>query len=319
MENQTLEPTAIAIRSEEVIRHLNEVVIGQKQTLQWMWAALLTGGHVLLEGVPGLGKTLLVRSLGQVIDASFARIQFTPDLMPADVTGTKVFDLQSGRFTFKQGPIFTQLLLADEINRTPPKTQSALLEAMEEGQITVDDESRLLPTPFFVVATQNPIEYEGTYPLPEAQLDRFALQLTMDYPGEEEELEVLRGHRVTTRRESSLRSLVTAEEILGYRRQVEQVRAEDSVLRYVASLVRATRTHPQVLLGASPRAGTSLLAISRAVAVMDGRDYVTPDDIKGVIKPVLRHRLLMSPDVELEGYKTDDLIEEITQSEPVPR
>jgi MoxR-like ATPase len=319
VEKQTLEPTAIAIRSEEVIRHLNEVVIGQKQTLQWMWAALLTGGHVLLEGVPGLGKTLLVRSLGQVIDASFARIQFTPDLMPADVTGTKVFDLQSGRFTFKQGPIFTQLLLADEINRTPPKTQSALLEAMEEGQITVDDESRLLPTPFFVVATQNPIEYEGTYPLPEAQLDRFALQLTMDYPGEEEELEVLRGHRVTTRRESSLRSLVTAEEILGYRRQVEQVRAEDSVLRYVASLVRATRTHPQVLLGASPRAGTSLLAISRAVAVMDGRDYVTPDDIKGGIKPVLRHRLLMSPDVELEGYKTDDLIEEITQSVPVPR
>ncbi|MDR6224313.1 AAA family ATPase [Desmospora profundinema] len=319
MENPTLEPATIAIRSERVMKHLKEVVIGQERTVQLMWAAMLTGGHVLIEGVPGLGKTLLVRSLGQVIDASFARIQFTPDLMPADVTGTKVFDLQSGRFNFKQGPLFTQLLLADEINRTPPKTQSALLEAMEEGQITVDGESRPLPAPFFVVATQNPIEYEGTYPLPEAQLDRFALQLTMDYPGEEEELEVLRGHRVTTRRESALSPIVTAEEILAFRRQVERIRAEDSVIRYVASLVRATRTHPQVLLGASPRAGTSLLALSRAVAAMDARDYVTPDDVKWVIKPALRHRLIMSPDVELEGFKTDDLIEEITRSVPVPR
>ncbi|PTM58868.1 AAA family ATPase [Desmospora activa] len=319
MENQTLDTTQIATRSEQVINHLKEVVVGQDRTIQLMWAAILTKGHVMVEGVPGLGKTLLVRSLGQVIDASFARIQFTPDLMPADVTGTKVFDLQSGRFNFKQGPLFTQLLLADEINRTPPKTQSALLEAMEEGQITIDGEGRKLPDLFFVVATQNPIEYEGTYPLPEAQLDRFALQLTMDYPGEEEELEVLRGHRVTTRRESTLTPMITAEEIVAFRQQVEQVRTEDSVIRYVASLIRATRAHPQVLLGASPRAGTSLLALSRAIAAMDNREYVTPDDVKWVIQPALRHRLIMSPDVELEGFKTDDLIEEITRTVSVPR
>lgn len=319
MENPTLDTTRIADRSEQVINRLKEVVVGQERVIQLMWAAILTKGHVLVEGVPGLGKTLLVRSLGRVIDASFARIQFTPDLMPADVTGTKVFDLQSGRFNFKQGPLFTQLLLADEINRTPPKTQSALLEAMEEGQITIDGEARKLPELFFVVATQNPIEYEGTYPLPEAQLDRFAFQLTMDYPGEEEELEVLRGHRVTTRRESLLKPIITAEEIVAFRQQVEQVRTEDSVIRYVASLIRATRTHPQVLLGASPRAGASLLALSRAVAAMEGRDYVTPDDVKWIIQPALRHRLIMSPDVELEGFKTDDLIEEITRTVSVPR
>ncbi|EGK13787.1 methanol dehydrogenase regulatory protein [Desmospora sp. 8437] len=320
MENQgRIDTRRIGDISEKVIHHLEKVVVGQREPLRLLWSSLLTGGHVLVEGVPGLGKTLMVRALGQVVDASFARIQFTPDLMPADVTGTKVFDLQSGRFTFKQGPLFHHLILADEINRTPPKTQAALLEAMEEGQVTVDGEGKRLPQPFFVVATQNPIEYEGTYPLPEAQLDRFSIKLTVDYPGEEEEIAVLREHRMTERRESRLSPQVGVDEILDCRKMLEGVQVEESVLRYIAGIVRATRHHPRVMLGASPRAGLNLLSLGKAMAAAEGRDYVTPDDVKAVMKPVLRHRVVPNPDVELEGLNIDDLIEEITSTVVVPR
>ncbi|MDA8352339.1 MAG: MoxR family ATPase [Firmicutes bacterium] len=305
--------------TDKVLKGLAPVVVGQKEQLRLLWASFLTGGHVLLEGVPGLGKTLMARALGAALDMSFARIQFTPDLMPADVTGTNIFDIQSGQFTFKRGPIFHHLILADEINRTPPKTQAALLEAMEEGHITVDGGEFSLPQPFFVVATQNPIEYEGTYPLPEAQLDRFMVKLTVDYPKEAEEMAILKGHRLTARREEPLDALVSAEEVLSCRKALDGVRADDVVVRYITALVRATRDHPQVILGASPRAGISLLVLGRALAAMDGRDYVTPDDIKRVVAPVFRHRLVPSPDVELEGLKIDDLVEEITRSVSVPR
>ncbi|MFC4077993.1 AAA family ATPase [Salinithrix halophila] len=319
MEIQTIDTERIAQRSEEVIRRLSEVMEGQGDHLRLLWIAMLTGGHVLLEGVPGLGKTMMVRSLGAAVDASFSRVQFTPDLMPSDVTGTKIFDVQSGRFSFKRGPLFTHLLLADEINRTPPKTQAALLEAMEEGQVTVDGESMTLPDPFFVVATQNPIEYEGTYPLPEAQLDRFTMKLVIGYPEEDKEIAILKGHRLTQRRDSILSPLIVPEELMDFRRRIEAIHADDSVIRYITSIVRATREHPQIMLGASPRAGISLLALSRAWAALEGREFVTPDDVKGVVVPVLRHRLVLNPDAELEGMGTDDLVGEIIRSVSVPR
>ncbi|OYD09575.1 AAA family ATPase [Paludifilum halophilum] len=319
MENSTVHTNHIAEVSEQVLNGLKQVVTGQDGPLRLLWASLITGGHVLMEGAPGLGKTMMVRAMGQIIDADFSRVQFTPDLMPADVTGTKIFDVQSGRFTFKQGPIFTHLLLADEVNRTPPKTQAALLEAMEEGKVTVDGESLDLPKPFFVAATQNPIEYEGTYPLPEAQLDRFTMKLMVDYPEEEEEVAILEGHRITSKREAVLTPLIGVNEILALRDRIEAIRTEESILRYITSMIRSTRTHPQVMLGASPRAGLAVLTLSRAMAAMEGRDYVIPDDIKFVIKPVLRHRLILNPDVELEGLKTDDLIEEIVRTVMVPR
>ena len=239
--------------------------------------------------------------------------------MPADVTGTKVYDPQSGRFSFKKGPIFTQLLLADEINRTPPKTQAALLEAMEEGQVSIDGESMPLPSPFFVVATQNPLEYEGTYPLPEAQLDRFSVKLIIEYPGEEEEAALLREHTLSAGRESRLEKVVDAEELLALRGEVDRITVEESVLRYITAIVRATRQYPRIALGGSPRAGLSLLVLSRALAAMDGRHFVTPDDVRTAVKPVLRHRIILTPEAELEGMKADDVIEEIVRSIQVPR
>src|SRR5690606_18670622 len=223
VENQTVAQKRIAETTEKVLNRLESAVLGSSFNLRILWANLLTGGHVLLEGVPGLGKTLMVRSLARVVDARFSRIQFTPDLMPADVTGTKVYDPQTGRFTFKKGPVFTHLLLADEINRTPPKTQAALLESMEEGQVSIDGESMPLPSPFFVVATQNPLEYEGTYPLPEAQLDRFSAKLIIDYPGEEEEALLLREHRLLADRESRLEKVVDVEDLLSLRKEVDEI------------------------------------------------------------------------------------------------
>lgn len=319
MENEAVTIERIATVSEQVMEALESTVVGQKKNIRLLWASFLIGGHTLLEGVPGLGKTMMVRALSQVVDASFARVQFTPDLMPADMTGTKVFDLRSGQFTFKKGPIFVNLLLADEINRTPPKTQAALLEAMEEKQVTIDGESMPLPSPFFVVATQNPIEYEGTYPLPEAQLDRFAVKLIVDYPEEDQEVAILHEHLITKGREEKLVPLVNAEEILSFRKEIEKITVEESVVRYLAKIIRSTRNHPRVMLGASPRAGLGLLSLSRALAAMNGRSFVTPDDIKFATQPALRHRIAISPDVELEGLKTDDVIEEIVQRIEIPR
>lgn len=319
VENQTVARKRIAETSERVLSQLESAVVGSSFNLRLLWATLLTGGHVLLEGVPGLGKTLMVRSLARVVDADFSRIQFTPDLMPADVTGTKVYDPQTGRFSFKKGPVFTHLLLADEINRTPPKTQSSLLEAMEEGQVSIDGDSMPLPTPFFVVATQNPLEYEGTYPLPEAQLDRFSVKLIIDYPGEEEETSLLREHRLSAGRESRLEKVVDVEDLLSLREEVDGITVEESVLRYIIAIIRNTRKDPRITLGASPRSGLSLLSISRALAAMEGRHFVTPDDVKDAVKPVLRHRIILTPEAELEGMKADDVIEEIVRSIQIPR
>lgn len=319
VENQTVAQKRIAETTEKVLNRLESAVLGSSFNLRILWANLLTGGHVLLEGVPGLGKTLMVRSLARVVDARFSRIQFTPDLMPVDVTGTKVYDPQTGRFTFKKGPVFTHLLLADEINRTPPKTQAALLESMEEGQVSIDGESMPLPSPFFVVATQNPLEYEGTYPLPEAQLDRFSAKLIIDYPGEEEEALLLREHRLLADRESRLEKVVDVEDLLSLRKEVDEIIVEDSVLRYITAIVRSTRRDPRITLGASPRSGLSLLSISRALAAMDGRHFVTPDDVKTAVKPVLRHRIILTPEAELEGMNADDIIEDLVRSIQIPR
>lgn len=319
VENQTVAQKRIAETTEKVLNRLESAVLGSSFNLRILWANLLTGGHVLLEGVPGLGKTLMVRSLARVVDVRFSRIQFTPDLMPADVTGTKVYDPQTGRFTFKKGPVFTHLLLADEINRTPPKTQAALLESMEEGQVSIDGESMPLPSPFFVVATQNPLEYEGTYPLPEAQLDRFSAKLIIDYPGEEEEALLLREHRLLADRESRLEKVVDVEDLLSLRKEVDEIIVEDSVLRYITAIVRSTRRDPRITLGASPRSGLSLLSISRALAAMDGRHFVTPDDVKTAVKPVLRHRIILTPEAELEGMNADDIIEDLVRSIQIPR
>lgn len=305
--------------SSKVIDALSQAVIGQDTNIRFLWESLLIGGHVLLEGVPGLGKTLLVRSFAQVIDGDCSRVQFTPDLMPSDVTGNKVFDLQTGRFTYRKGPIFTNVLLADEINRTPPKTQAALLEAMEEGQVTIDGESFPLPEPFFVVATQNPIEYEGTYVLPEAQLDRFSTKLLVDYPNRQAEEQLLMTHRLNERREEELSPIIAANELLSFRKVLEQVTVSSPVIQYILSILAATRSHPKIRLGASPRAGLSLLSLSKAEAVIHGRVYVTPDDVKTVLKPCLRHRLLLQPDGELEGWNTDEILEEIAESIVVPR
>jgi len=305
--------------SEEVIHAISHAVKGQTTNIRYLWQSILIGGHVLLEGVPGLGKTLLVRSLAQVIDGESARIQFTPDLMPSDVTGNKIFDLQTGRFSYRKGPIFTNVLLADEINRTPPKTQAALLEAMEEQQVTIDGETFPLPKLFFVVATQNPIEYEGTYVLPEAQLDRFSTKLMIGYPDEEEEKKLLATHRFHERKEKELSKIITIDKLLAFREVIEQVTVSEAVVEYVHAIITNTRKHPKILLGASPRAGLSLLALSKAEAAINGRTYVSPDDVKAVIKPSLRHRILLQPDGELEGWSSDEVLEEIVESVVVPR
>lgn len=305
--------------TEKVIDSLDQTIVGQKENIRCLWNGLLIGGHVLLEGVPGLGKTLSVRALSQVIDGGLNRVQFTPDLMPSDVTGNKVYDMQTGQFLYQKGPIFSHILLADEINRTPPKTQAALLEAMEERQVTIDGESFALPELFFVVATQNPVDYEGTYVLPEAQLDRFSMKLLIDYPEEKAEISLLTTHQINERREKDLATLITIEELLSFRPLFDQVTISDEVIQYLLSIIKTTRHHPKIALGASPRAGLNLLSLCKVEAAMNGREYITPDDVKYMVKPSLRHRILLKPDGELEGWHTDDILEEIVEGTVVPR
>lgn len=296
------------------------VILGQDEVVDQVLVALFSQGHILLEGVPGLGKTLLARSLAQALDLGFRRVQFTPDLMPSDVTGQMVYDMQAGQFRLRQGPVFTNLLLADEINRTAPKTQAALLEAMEERQVTIDGEPHPLPDPFLVIATQNPVEYEGTYPLPEAQLDRFMMKVVLDYPDDRAETELLRRAQFGPEAfQSRLRPVATVADLRGCRAALAEVRAEESVLAYVNQIGRGTRQSASVALGASPRAAVTLLLAAKALAAMAGRDYVTPDDVKDMARPVLRHRLVLRPEAEVEGLQPDDAVAAVLRAVAVPR
>lgn len=304
-----------AVRTE-----VGKAVVGQEAAVSGLIVALLARGHVLLEGVPGVAKTLLVRSLSASLALETTRVQFTPDLMPGDVTGSTVFDAGTGKFDFRKGPVFTNLLLADEINRTPPKTQSALLEAMEERQVTVDGVSRPLPDPFLVAATQNPVEYEGTYTLPEAQLDRFLMKIVLDLPAREQEVEVLVRHAggFDPRDLSALKPVLTPEQLRAARAAVREVRVTDDVLGYVVDLVRGTRSAPSVQLGVSPRGAAALLAASRAWAWLRAAPALTPDHIQDMALPVLRHRIRLRPEAELEGVSVDAVLRSIIATVQVP-
>ncbi|RNL81534.1 AAA family ATPase [Halostreptopolyspora alba] len=300
-----------------------KAVVGQDETVTGMVVALLSRGHVLMEGVPGVAKTLLVRTLAAALSLDHKRTQFTPDLMPGDITGSLVYDARTARFEFHEGPVFTNLFLADEINRTPPKTQAALLEAMEERQVSVEGRPTALADPFVVIATQNPVEYEGTYPLPEAQLDRFLLELVVPLPGRDEEVGMLTRHSEGfdpgDLKAAGVRPVAGETELRAAREAVAHTRVAPEVLAYIVDVCRATRQSPSLQLGASPRGATALLRTSRAWAWLAGRDYVTPDDVKALAKPTLRHRVSLRPEAELEGASTSGIIDGVLASVPVPR
>lgn len=316
----TPQQSVLAVRDE-----VGKLVVGQEGVLSGLVAALLVRGHVLLEGVPGVAKTLLVKALAASLDLRTTRVQFTPDLMPSDVLGQTILDPSAGLggFRFREGPVFTNLLLADEINRTPPRTQSALLEAMEERQVTSDGVTRPLPDPFMVIATQNPIEYEGTYPLPEAQLDRFLFKLVVGYPSAEQEQTILLRHDAgqvpQDISQSAIRAVAGPAELAAARAQVDAIRCEPQVLAYIVSLVRATRDSPSLTLGVSPRGATMLLRAAKAWAWLSGRDFVTPDDVKAMARSTMRHRIALRPEVELEGGTADGVLDGLLATVPVPR
>ncbi len=313
-------PETFQATFERIRAQIATVVVGQEELVFGLLVAAIAGGHVLVEGAPGLGKTLVARSFARVSGTSFKRIQFTPDLMPSDVTGSSVYRADSG-FTFVPGPIFCQLLLADEINRAPAKTQSALLEAMQDHQVTVDGTSRPLPSPFLVVATQNPVESQGTYPLPEAQLDRFLVKLTVADPPPEVEARIVKNHAAgfDPTDLSGLDAVSTPAELLGMNAAARRVRVEDAIVEYIVELVRRTRTDRAIELGASPRASIAMMKAAQVAAASEGRAFVTPDDVKPVAKAVLRHRLLLHPDAELQGITADERIDDILRAAPVPR
>jgi len=307
----------------QILNELRKVIVGQDEAIEQILVAFLAEGHALIEGVPGTAKTLTVKTLARIIGAHFSRIQFTPDLMPSDVTGTNVFNMQTSQFSLRHGPIFTDILLADEINRTPPKTQAALLEAMEERQVTIDGERFQLSPIFTVLATENPIEYEGTYPLPEAQLDRFLLKILIDYPPAEAELEIVarwdQGFNSRRLEDVDVEPLGDVAAIQHCRAEVRAIRLEPGVQKYIVEIVRKTRSHPSILYGASPRAAVALLLCSKALAAIRGREFVTPDDIRDIAVPVMRHRLALRAEAELDGATTDAVIGDVIKSVEVPR
>jgi MoxR-like ATPase len=304
-------------------REIAKVIVGQDEVVEGLLVCLFAGGHALIEGVPGTAKTLLVRVLAKLFNVPFKRIQFTPDLMPADITGTSVFDPREQTFQFRQGPVFAAFVLGDEINRAPPKTQAALLEAMQERQVTVDGTSYPLPAIFSVFATQNPVEQEGTYPLPEAQLDRFMMKLLVNYPDEAHEIDILLVHHAGSRVEDldrfGLQSVGGEQELLAAQAEIRARTIRDELLGYIARVVRGTRDNLKVEVGASPRAGLMVLTAAKARAALQGRGHVVPDDVKAVAKPVLRHRLLLKPGAEVDGFKPDDVLDEILARTEVPR
>jgi MoxR-like ATPase len=318
-----MNPTDLKNIFEGLRTEANKVLVGLVEPFELLAVALFTGGHVLLEGVPGTAKTLMAKTLAHMVQAKFTRIQFTPDLMPSDILGTSVFDVTTTRFHLKKGPIFTQLLLADEINRAPAKTQSALLEAMEERQINLEGERHPLDAPFMVVATQNPIEYEGTYPLPEAQLDRFMFKVLVPYAALEDEVEVLRryhqGFDAHDLQAANLNPVLSAKQVIEIRKSIQQIVVEEGILSYVAKIGVASRQSPDVVLGASTRATTHVLLAAKTFAALQGRNYVTPDDVKFVVPPVYRHRILLKPEAEIEGLDADSVIQRVLGSVEVPR
>ena len=313
---ESLQNTIANLRTE-----VGEVIVGQQDLVDHLLITLLTDGHVLLEGVPGVAKTLAARLIAQLLDCSFGRIQFTPDLMPADILGTNIFDQRSMDFSFRKGPVFANVILADEINRAPAKTQSALFEVMEEHQCTIDGTSYPMPQPFMVIATQNPIEQEGTYRLPEAQLDRFLMKVLVTYPTMEEEVEILRRHHANggPPNLAGRSPLLTAEDVQQLRAAVRATTVEESILQYIASMVQATRLNSSLDLGASPRASIGMLASAKAHAVISGRDFVIPDDVQFVAHPVLRHRIALTPEREMDGLNPDDVIGHLLSTIDVPR
>lgn len=318
MEISSIKTLADTIRTE-----VGKAVIGQADTVDLMLTALFSGGHILLEGPPGTAKTLLTQCFAAAIKLDFGRIQFTPDLMPGDVLGTNLFNFSTSEFTLTKGPIFTDILLADEINRTPPKTQAALLEAMQERKVTIDGETHSLNDRFTVIATQNPIEQQGTYPLPEAQLDRFLFKHVLAFPSRDEELAIVSGHGNRTGMKTAnafgVAPIVTPEELADAVGSVSQVRVQEDVVEYIVDIVRATRKTPALTHGASPRAAAAIAAASRAKAALDGRDYVVPDDVKSLSLPALRHRVVLSPAAEIEGRTTDETLQEIVEQTAAPR
>jgi MoxR-like ATPase len=315
---KTLAPGEVGRIAKVVLDQVGTVVVGKRDSLELVLAGILAGGHVLLEDLPGLGKTLTARSFAQALGIGFRRLQFTPDLLPADVTGSFLYDQRNHEFTFRAGPVFTNLLLADEINRTPPKTQSALLEAMQERQVSVEGATYRLDPPFHVLATANPIEYEGTYPLPEAQLDRFLLRVSFGYPEADEEWDVLRRRMSRRQEEANLEPVVDAETVLAMQAALEDVVVEDSIGRYIVALTAATRVHPHVLVGAAPRGALALLLLARASAALSGRDYVVPEDVKAVAVPALSHRISLRPEMWLKRIDPRSVVGEVLAQTPAP-
>jgi MoxR-like ATPase len=315
----TLTPGQTAERCAAVLAEIGRAVVGHRRSVELVLVGILAGGHVLLEDLPGLGKTLIARSFATTLGLDFARIQFTPDLLPSDVVGAPLYDQRSGEMVFRPGPVFTQLLLADEINRTPPKTQAALLEAMGEGQVSMDGVTRRLPQPFVVLATDNPIEYEGTYELPEAQLDRFLIRLRLGYLQADDEVSMLQ-RRIDRRQEAAeLRPVTTADELLAMRASLEQIEVSPDLLDYVVAIIRATRSHSQIQVGASPRGGLALVQLARGQATLRGRDYLIPDDIKSVAVPALAHRITLRPELWVRQVSADDVVGRLVETVPVPR
>ena len=315
---ESMTPSRIQELSLRVIEEAERAIIGKRQVLEMVMSAVLTDGHVLFEDYPGLAKTLMARSLAAALGLEFKRIQFTPDLLPGDITGGYIYDRERGRFNLRKGPIFTNILLADEINRASPKTQSALLEAMQEYQVTLEGETMPLPRPFFVFATQNPIEYEGTFPLPEAQLDRFNVKLGIGYPSRDEEKEILRRRRERKHDEVRIERIVDQEQLLGMQRAVEEITVDDDIESYIVDIVAHSRDDPRVSVGSSPRGSLALLKLARARAAQDGRDYVLPDDVKAFAPAALTHRLILEPDLWMRKHAAEDVVEDILQRVPVP-
>jgi MoxR-like ATPase len=315
---ETIAVEGVATRSRQILDEVERAVIGKRDALELALSALLADGHVLLEDLPGLAKTLIARSFAAVTGTHFTRIQFTPDLMPSDVTGASIFNQRTSDFEFRPGPVFTHVLLADEINRAPPKTQAALLEAMQERQVTTEERTRPLERPFLVLATQNPIEYEGTYPLPEAQLDRFLIRMRVGYPSADAEWEILERRLGRTEDEPRLMAVVGREELLGMQRAIENIHVAESVGRYMVALVAATRENPSVEVGASPRGTLALMKLSRVRAALDAREFVVPDDVKAVAAPALAHRLVLRPELWVQRVEAEEIVQDCLKGVPVP-